>query len=297
MKYAIVAAALVVLVQPAAAIAPDASPRPHARGQVEVTTLARPKPRPVQAAAAADAPAALPARPKLRPPSEQERAMERIGNAQIVLASSAAGALRPQSLWPQSRPDGLAEKVMAQRQKRKREQARGSICGDLAIQGEAIGNVPGRIKGCGIENAVRVRSVAGVTLSQAATIDCTTARALKTWVEQGAIPAVGNRGGGLSSLKIAAHYACRTRNNQPGGRISEHGRGRAVDISALVMKDGSSMTVLKGWRSKAHSRPLKSMHRAACGPFGTVLGPNADRFHQDHFHFDTARYRSGSYCR
>jgi hypothetical protein len=39
------------------------------------------------------------------------------------------------------------------------------------------------------------------------------------------------------------------------------------------------------------------MHKAACGPFGTVLGPNSNRFHQDHFHFDTARYRSGSYCR
>jgi len=25
--------------------------------------------------------------------------------------------------------------------------------------------------------------------------------------------------------------------------------------------------------------------------------PNANRFHRDHFHFDTARYRSGSYCR
>jgi hypothetical protein len=28
-----------------------------------------------------------------------------------------------------------------------------------------------------------------------------------------------------------------------------------------------------------------------------VLGPNANSFHRDHFHFDTARYRSGSYCR
>jgi len=28
-----------------------------------------------------------------------------------------------------------------------------------------------------------------------------------------------------------------------------------------------------------------------------VLGPEAARYHQDHFHFDTARYRSGSYCR
>jgi hypothetical protein len=42
---------------------------------------------------------------------------------------------------------------------------------------------------------------------------------------------------------------------------------------------------------------MRRAHKTACGPFGTVLGPNADRYHQDHFHFDTARYRSGSYCR
>ena len=44
-------------------------------------------------------------------------------------------------------------------------------------------------------------------------------------------------------------------------------------------------------------KALKKMHKIACGPFGTVLGPNANRFHRDHFHFDTARYRSGSYCK
>ena len=33
------------------------------------------------------------------------------------------------------------------------------------------------------------------------------------------------------------------------------------------------------------------------GGFGTVLGPESDQFHQDHFHFDTARHRGGPYCR
>ena len=43
---------------------------------------------------------------------------------------------------------------------------------------------------------------------------------------------------------------------------------------------------------------LRNLHRAACGPFGTVLGPNANAAHRDHYHFDTARYRSGTaYCR
>jgi hypothetical protein len=56
------------------------------------------------------------------------------------------------------------------------------------------------------------------------------------------------------------------------------------------------MTVLTDWNGRYASQ-LRAMSQAACGPFGTVLGPEADRFHRDHFHFDTADYRSGSYCR
>jgi hypothetical protein len=39
------------------------------------------------------------------------------------------------------------------------------------------------------------------------------------------------------------------------------------------------------------------MHRAACGTFGTTLGPGSDGMHEDHFHYDTARHRNGAYCR
>lgn len=179
----------------------------------------------------------------------------------------------------------------------RRAQRRGSVCGNTDIQGEVVGFVPGRIKGCGIQNAVRVKSVSGVALTQSATIDCPTAKALNTWVKKSAIPAFRGTGGGLQKLRIAAHYACRTRNNQPGGRISEHGRGKAVDVSGFQMRDGQMITVLKGWKARGASRALRKVHKDACGPFGTVLGPNSDRFHRDHFHFDTARYRSGPYCK
>jgi len=173
----------------------------------------------------------------------------------------------------------------------------GSVCGNPAIRGEQISRIPGKINGCGLDNGVKVTEVSGVALTQHARIDCNTAKALNTWVENGVKPAVGKRGGGVKSLKVVAHYACRTRNNKKGARISEHGRGRAVDIAAINLNDGSQMTVLNGWRSAKNGPALKRMHKAACGPFGTVLGPNADRYHQDHFHFDTARYRSGPYCR
>ena len=128
-------------------------------------------------------------------------------------------------------------------------------------------------------------------------MDCVTANALKSWLEKTAKPALSRKGGGLKSLRVAAHYACRTRNNQKGAKISEHGRGRAIDISAFRLADGSEVSVLKGWNAKSTSKAMRQMHKGACGPFGTVLGPNANRFHRDHFHFDTARYRSGRYCK
>ncbi|MEO1308724.1 MAG: extensin family protein [Pseudomonadota bacterium] len=204
---------------------------------------------------------------------------------------------------PKSRPGGLRQRlkrlVSGQRSQPNSVtlSRKGSVCGVPEIRGESIAPIPGRIKGCGVADPVKVTAVAGVALSTPITVDCTTAQALNSWVDQGVKPAVGRKGGGVASLKIAAHYACRTRNHKPGAKISEHGRGRAVDISAINLADGTVLPVLGGWRDKTAGPILRKVHQAACGPFGTVLGPNADRHHQDHFHFDTARYRSGTYCK
>jgi hypothetical protein len=42
---------------------------------------------------------------------------------------------------------------------------------------------------------------------------------------------------------------------------------------------------------------LKDLHASACKMFGTVLGPDANRAHEDHFHFDLAPRRRSAYCR
>ncbi len=208
-------------------------------------------------------------------------------------------AARPEQpgLWRVLRPRPRSEGVRLFASKRKRALQRGMVCGDPAIQGETVGRVRGKLGGCGVNDAVRLRSVAGVTLSQRAVVDCTTAKALKTWVEKGMKPALGQRGGGAAEIRVAAHYACRTRNSKTGAKISEHGKGRAIDVAGVGMKDGSEINVLTHWGRGWRGRALRQMHARACGPFGTVLGPAADRYHRDHFHFDTARYRSGSYCR
>ncbi|PJI92613.1 hypothetical protein BC777_1468 [Yoonia maricola] len=205
-------------------------------------------------------------------------------------------AFSPYAVAQSPRPDLRPASIEAAAEERRIARLRGQVCGDPSIQGTVVGRVNGA-GSCGIEGAVKLRAVAGVTLSPRATIDCPTARALKTWVEEGVLPAVGAEGGGASSLRVVSHYACRTRNNQPGGRLSEHAFGRAIDIAGIRLRDGTEMTLLTDWNSADDGAQLRQMWRAACGPFGTVLGPESNRFHRDHFHFDTARYRSGSFCR
>lgn len=207
-------------------------------------------------------------------------------------AISARGGLL-QSL----RPIFRSRKVEKAGRDQQTLRAKGAVCGDVAIQGDVVGRVTGKLRGCGVENAVRVRSVAGVALSTGAVMDCGTANALKKWMESSAKPALSGNRGGLKSIRVAAHYACRSRNNQRGAKISEHGKGRAIDISGFRFNDGTEVSVLKGWGARATGKAMRQMHRGACGTFGTVLGPDANKYHRDHFHFDTARYRSGSYCR
>ena len=226
-----------------------------------------------------------PLRPLVRPISEQMQGSAARPETVAFLGPDV-------SARPFPRPDSVVQEALFGRRKKRK----GSVCGNLDIQGEKVGKVPGKLNGCGLSDAVSVRSVSGVVLSRPATMDCNTARALNDWVALGVKPAFRRRGP-VVEMRVAAHYACRTRNNQPGGRISEHGRGKAIDISAFTMNDGEVITVASGWGQGAAGRLLRKSWKAACGPFGTVLGPQADRYHRDHFHMDTASYRSGPYCK
>jgi hypothetical protein len=132
-------------------------------------------------------------------------------------------------------------------------------------------------------------AVSGVRLTQTATVDCSIAKALNSWVDEVAQPAFDGK---LVELRVAAHYICRGRNNKKGAPISEHGKGRAIDISAFVLSDGKVLTVAGNY-----NKLLRRIYKAACPYFRTTLGPGSDGYHEDHFHFDTSARSGGSYCR
>jgi hypothetical protein len=107
-------------------------------------------------------------------------------------------------------------------------------------------------------------------------------------------------GESVVSVDVAASYSCRPRNNQRGAKMSEHGYGNAIDIAAFTLESGRKVTVKDGWRGDKRRAPLpdSQVHGDACGEFNTVLGPNSDAAHRDHFHLDLQNRRNGSkYCK
>lgn len=315
----VLAAALCCLAVQAGAEAVNTSPRPLPNPAL-AGVVASPPASELAAASGpeADPAAAAEAKPRARPELQMAAA-----DASPQATALPAGAMA-RSLRPVARPRALVERIAAlraapaetglklsskppaaevelaaaappltarEKRKKKREAAtmQGAVCGVASIKGEPIAPIGSRVSGCGVEDPVRVTSVAGVRLSQAATVDCSIARALNSWVDEVAQPAFN---GQLSELRIAAHYVCRGRNNVKGAKISEHGKGRAVDISAFVLANGRVLTVAQNY-----DQVLRRIYRAGCGYFKTTLGPGSDGYHEDHFHFDTSARQGGAYCR
>jgi hypothetical protein len=167
---------------------------------------------------------------------------------------------------------------------------KGSVCGDPDIKGEKLAPIKGKVKGCGLDKPVRVTAISGIRLNQPATISCETAAATKAWIERAMIPAMGRRE--VVELRIAASYVCRPRNNKKGAKISEHGRGKAIDVSGFIFSDGTEWSI-----ARDYNKQIRRAHKDACGIFGTTLGPGSDGYHEDHLHFDIASNRGGPYCR
>jgi hypothetical protein len=154
--------------------------------------------------------------------------------------------------------------------------------------------------GCGIRNGYNVSAIGNVGFSQPATITCGVANTFNDWLQNAVQPraqdAYGER---VVSVKIAASYACRPRNNVRGAKLSEHGMGNAIDVAGFTLASGREVTVLDDYYGDNESRGFFRAVRAdACGPFHTVLGPGSDAYHKDHLHLDLQRMRGGGpYCR
>lgn len=91
----------------------------------------------------------------------------------------------------------------------------------------------------------------------------------------------------VTAIRHAGTYACRTINREKGGRLSEHAYANAIDISGFTLEDGNTLTLSKDWKDEGpKGRFLRDVRNGACRIFGTVLSPEHDAAHRNHFHVD-----------
>jgi hypothetical protein len=177
-----------------------------------------------------------------------------------------------------------------------------SACFEALRTAGATFDIRGRHEGagqCGIDDAVALSAIDGVSLQPAALLTCEAALTYANlWTEIKAPLAESIFQSEPQTVFVAASYACRGRNNIAGARISEHAFGRAIDVRGIAFEDGQVWSVQphpEGADDPA-ARFQAAIRQDACGPFTTILGPGSDGHHQDHIHFDIAR-RSSTYCR
>ncbi|WP_127090529.1 extensin family protein [Aquabacter cavernae] len=158
--------------------------------------------------------------------------------------------------------------------------------GDTPAQPGGACSIPGPVT----FTQVRLSEEASVRLESPVTVRCTLARELAAWIRDDLAPIAKRHGGELAQLTGVGGHACRTRNGQPGARISEHASGNAFDLLALRFKDGRLVEL---WRADEATREIREEVKAsACARFRTVLGPGADSAHADHVHLDLRERRN-----
>ena len=95
----------------------------------------------------------------------------------------------------------------------------------------------------------------------------------------------------LAGLKVLASYSCRPMNSVEGAQISEHAYANAVDIGGFKLANGDTISVQGGWNGSEREQAfLRRVHDGSCEYFTTVLGPNYNSLHSNHFHLDLAHH-------
>lgn len=85
-------------------------------------------------------------------------------------------------------------------------------------------------------------------------------------------------------------YSCRRLYSRSSGRFSEHATGNAIDIQGFELADGTRIMLAADWgKDTPKGRFLEALRDDSCRIFGTVLGPDYNAAHADHFHLDMSQ--------
>ncbi len=142
--------------------------------------------------------------------------------------------------------------------------------------------------------------LAGAPLSPSQPIaTCAVAAGFELWLRQSVQPVAEELlGSPVAQVEHFGTYSCRRIYGREAGNWSEHATGNAIDIAAFVLEDGQRISVRGDWEGEGKEAAfLRRVRDAACGVFGTVLSPDYNAAHADHFHLDQEARGFGGVCR
>lgn len=164
---------------------------------------------------------------------------------------------------------------------------------ELDRSGATFSALPDRYeaRGCSALGAVQLNALAGdngrFSVSDIGPVRCRTAQTFNAWARFGVDRAARQiLGSQLARIETMGSYSCR--NVAGSSRRSAHASAQAIDVSAFVLADGRRISVKGDWSDGNHAERqfLRVVFQSACRRFGTVLGPDYNRAHEDHFHLE-----------
>ncbi|MBT0587816.1 extensin-like domain-containing protein [Alteromonas oceanisediminis] len=140
---------------------------------------------------------------------------------------------------------------------------------------------------CGFKNAAVLKQ-SGISYGGDIRLTCPALVSLLLWERHAVLPlAQTYLGQDVQRIRHYGTYACRNINNARTGRRSEHAYANAIDIAGFQLADNTEISVLDDWpEATPEGEFVRAMHASACDYFKTVLGPEYNAQHANHFHFD-----------
>lgn len=147
-------------------------------------------------------------------------------------------------------------------------------------------------QGCGFDNVVRIESTS-LKVGEPFALSCRSAVALALWEQHVVHPAARLRfAEPVVRIEHFGSYACRNLYGRKDAPLSRHATADALDIAAFVLASGRRIRVDREWASEDNDgRFLRDVRDGACRVFDSVLGPEYNAAHRDHFHLDRGGYR------
>jgi len=126
-------------------------------------------------------------------------------------------------------------------------------------------------------------------------LTCPVAAALELWRSKSVAPNARTiMGSNLARIEHLGAFNCRRMRGSGSSGWSQHATANAIDIAAFVLEDGRRVSVLNDWdQDTDEARFLRAVRDEACGVFATVLSPDYNSAHADHFHLDQTGRWSG----